>query len=62
MNNDKYVLINELTNEILKSSDSLGDLQIAATKLSIDKHKRKQLIIKESATDEVVQQYGLLLD
>lgn len=62
MNNEKYVLINELTEEILKMSDSLPELQKEASKLSAKKNKKPTLIIKESATDEIVEQYGLLLD
>ncbi len=63
MKDGKYVLINELTEEILKMSDSLPELQKAASKLSsLKKGKKPTLLIKESATDEIVQQYGLLLD
>lgn len=62
MENGKYVLINELTEEILKISDSLPELQKAASKLVSKKGKKPTLLIKESATDEIVQQYGLLLD
>ena len=62
MNKDKYILINEITDEILKTSDSLPELQKAASKLSIKKGNKQTLIIKESATDEIIEQYGLLLD
>jgi len=62
MDKAKYILINELTEEILRTSNSLTELQTIASKLSEKKGVRQTFIIKESATDEVVTQYGLLLD
>lgn len=62
MKDGKYVLINELTEEILKMSDNLFELQQEASKLSSKKKGKQTLIIKESATDEIIEQYGLLLD
>lgn len=62
MDEAKYILINEITEEILRTSNSLPELQKIASKLSIKKGKKQTLLIKESATDEIVTQYGLLLD
>lgn len=62
MNEAKYILINEITEEILRTSNSLPELQNIASKLSTKKGNKQTLIIKESATDEIVTQYGLLLD
>jgi len=60
---NKYILINEITQEIIKSSDSLSELQTLASQITTsNKNKSKSLLIKESVSNETVAQYGILLD
>lgn len=59
MENNKYVLISEITNAILKSSDKLEDLLEAAKPLM---KKGQSLLIKESNSGEIIKECRLLLD
>ena len=59
MEKDKYILISEITNSILKSSDKLEDLLEAAKPLM---KKGQSLLIKESASGQVIKECRLLLD
>lgn len=60
--NSKYVLINEITEQILDKSDDLSELKKLALRMSNKKGKSQTLIIKESSSDEIIAQFGLLLD
>ncbi len=59
MENNKYVLISELTNNILKSSDKIEELVELAKPLM---KKGQSLLIKESNTGEILKEFKILLD
>lgn len=57
----KYELLNELTQEILRTSDSLEELEEFALK-EFKKKRNQSFVLKESSKDEVIKQFGILCD
>ncbi len=57
----KYILLNEITGAILKSSDDWEEINDFAL-IEHSKRKNETIIIKESSTDFVMKSFGLLLD
>lgn len=57
----KYQLLNELTQEILRTSDSLEELEEFALK-EFKKKRNQSFVLKESSKDEVIKQFGILCD
>lgn len=60
MKPEKYLLINKLTDNVLKSSDKIEDLFEFAKKVC--RETNQVFLIKESSTGEVVKEYTMLLD
>jgi hypothetical protein len=61
MTNEKYQLINKLTDNILSSSNRIEDLFEQAKK-ECSKNPSTVFLIKESATGNVLQEYQILMD
>lgn len=56
-----YEVLNEITGAIIKTFDQLDEAIDFASKEWLNK-KKQPLLIKESSTDNIVRQFGLLLD
>lgn len=58
MNTEKYILIENITNNILKSSDKIEELSEFVKPLL---KSGKSFLIKESSTGAIIKEYAILL-